>query len=74
MKIASTLVLVLFLGGCAGFKAQVGEDILRVMDAGRAEFCGGTFPLASYEAFLRDHGKTWADFTEWCSRALGTDL
>ena len=75
MKIWAVLVVTLVLGGCAGVelvKDAAGKKLLDGMNIARSEFCGGFFPKATYEKFLREHGKTWSQFNGWCNLNEGS--
>jgi len=66
-------VVLLSLQGCVveNIKERTGEKLVDVMEKGRSEFCNGTFPLKSYEQFLKNNNKTWKELDTWCDRQYG---
>ena len=66
-------IILLSLSGCVvqNIKERTGEKIVDVMETGRLEFCNGTFPLKSYEQFLKNNNKTWKELDSWCNRQYG---
>ena len=66
-------VVLLSLQGCVveNIKERTGEKLVDVMEKGRSEFCNGTFPLKSYEQFLKNNNKTWKELDSWCNRQYG---
>ena len=66
MKRLIIAVSLMTISGCAIVTDKAGELVDKGMQGGRDSFCGGTFPLASYNKFLQANGKTWSELGDWC--------